>query len=126
MFISNRITPDSPQRPRPEDANLSPHATAITAKPASSAAIGALTPAPPPGRCIEPGCVFPAWDPATRRCHYHVVLESEAELFESCQPILQILAFYMVHGPDPDIEEYRRQQKRMQAIVRELFQRGVA
>jgi len=78
------------------------------------------------GRCIEPGCVFPVWDGRSGLCHYHVVLITEAEKFESCQPILEILRFYAVNGPDPVIEECRKQQNRMQEIVRELFRMGVA
>jgi len=110
---------------RGDSAPLRPEPAAF-AKPAPSAAINAMTPAPAPGRCAEPGCVFPVWHSRTRYCHYHIVLETEAELFESCQPILLILAFYMRVGPDPEMEEYRRQQKRLQAIVLELFRRGVA
>jgi len=89
-------------------------------------AIPQLDSPPESARCSEPGCVFPAWDAATGRCRYHVVVEEEAEKFESSQPILEILRLYKVRGPDPEIEEYRRQQKRMQATVRELFLSGVA
>lgn len=94
-------------------------------QPASEAAANEVG-AAPAARCIIPGCVFPAWDPPTGRCHYHVVLDEEAELFQGCQPSRHVLAQALLGVPDPEIEEYRQQQKRMRAIVRELFLRGVA
>ena len=127
VMNSNRVAaPQPPVRALSRDFGAPRHDSGNAAKPAPTAAINVLPPPPAPGRCAEPGCVFPAWHPRTRYCHYHVVLETEAELFESCQPILEILALYMRFGPDPEFEEYDRQQKRMQAIVRDLFQRGVA
>ena len=43
-------------------------------------------------RCRVKGCVFPESELAEGRCHFHDLEDKEPALFESVQPILQVLS----------------------------------
>jgi len=43
-------------------------------------------------RCKIKGCVFPQSELAEGRCHFHDLEDREPALFESAQPILQVLS----------------------------------
>lgn len=43
-------------------------------------------------RCRIKGCVFPESELAEGRCHFHDLEDREPALFESVQPILQVLS----------------------------------
>jgi len=127
MSSTSRVVPPTFLEPADFDDPASPRAATLTlTKPPSEADKTRTRAAPASDRCSVAGCVFPAWEPATGRCHYHVAFDEEAEFFQSCQPTLHVIAQYLLGVPEPEIEEYLRQQKRMRAIVRGLFLQGVA
>ena len=79
-------------------------------------------------RCTTRGCVFPASDLQTGRCHSHDLQESEPALFESLQPILHVLAQakFALASQDCELEDERRLQRRLKAALRRAFLEGGA
>ena len=80
------------------------------------------TPAPLPSpRCSVKGCVFPAPDAETKRCHYHELLHSEGEIFQSHQPtyLLSLHAPFGIADEEPD--NTRREDRKRKAAEREKF-----
>ena len=73
LFASEGIKLDGLPLPRPPTP---PHVTTFLVGP----------------RCKIKACVFPESELAEGRCHFHDLEEREPALFESVQPILQVLA----------------------------------
>ena len=72
-------------------------------------------------RCSVKGCVFPAPLQGHTKCHYHELLQSEGELFQSHQPS-RLLALYAPFGvPDDEPDDSRQQDRKRQAAEREAF-----
>lgn len=98
-----------------------PTPPAVQEKPA------AAPPAPlPSARCSVKGCVFPAPVPEHTMCHYHELLQSdaEAEHFQSQQPTL-LLSLYAPFGiPDEEPDDSRHKDRKRQAAEREAFLLG--
>jgi len=138
--MSNPIYPLPPlanysPRPLPEPygaLGLQPCLAPVPAIPKVSTppavALKDKTATPPPAplqspRCSVKGCVFPAPLPGGTMCHYHELLQSEAdaELFESRQPTL-LLSLYAPFGiPDEEPDDSRQQDRKRQATEREAF-----
>jgi len=93
-----------------------PSAVPLPAKPAST------PPAPrQSARCPVKGCVFPAPLEGQTMCHYHELLESEGELFQSHQPS-HLLALHAPFGiPDTEPDDSRYKDRERQAAEREAF-----
>ncbi len=79
-------------------------------------------PAPlPSARCSVKGCVFPTPSRGSAICHYHELLQSEAELFQSHQPS-HLLSLHAPFGiPDNEPDDSRQQDRKRQAAEREAF-----
>lgn len=83
---------------------------------------GFALPTPSPAaRCSVRGCVFPVSIPGHDQCHYHDLLQSEAELFQSHQPshLLSLQAPFGI--PDEEPDDSRQQDRKRQAAEREAF-----
>jgi hypothetical protein len=78
------------------------------------------TPAPSP-RCSEKGCVFPVSSSERTECHYHELLRSEAELFQSHQPSHLLLLRAPLGVPEQEPDDSREQDRKRQAAEREAF-----
>ena len=79
-------------------------------------------PAPMPSRrCAVKGCVFPVSIQGHNQCHYHDLLQSEAELFQSHQPshLLSLQAPFGI--PDEEPDDSRQQDRKKLAAERESF-----
>ena len=80
--------------------------------------------APSPGqsaRCSVKGCVFPAPFQGHPKCHYHELLQSEGELFQSHQPT-HLLSLQAPFGiPDYEPDDSRQRDRKRQAAEREAF-----
>ena len=75
----------------------------------------------PVARCSVKGCVFPVSTPGHNQCHYHDLLQSEAELFQSHQPS-HLLALHAPFGiPDEEPDDSRQKDRKRQAAEREAF-----
>jgi len=77
----------------------------------------------PSARCSVKGCVFPAPLHAHPMCHYHELLQSdaEAEHFQSHQPT-RLLSLRAPFGiPDEEPDDSRLRERRRQAAEREAF-----
>ena len=79
-----------------------------------------VVPVPSP-RCSVKGCVFPAPPHGRSECHYHELLRTEAELFQSHQPshLLSLQAPFGIPEEAPD--DSRQQDRKRQAAEREAF-----
>ncbi len=91
-------------------------AVPLPERPASAA------PAPrQPARCSVKGCVFPAPLQGHTQCHYHELLQSEGELFQSHQPS-HLLSLHAPFGiPDYEPDDSRQRDRERQAAEREAF-----
>lgn len=84
------------------------------------------TPSTPPAvrqseRCSVKGCVFPASSEGGTKCHYHELLQSDGELFQSHQPS-HLLALHAPFGiPDTEPDDSRYKDRERQAAEREAF-----
>lgn len=67
------------------------------------------------------GCVFPAPSPDRTECHYHELLRSEAELFQSHQPSHLLLLHAPLGVPEQEPDDSRQQDRKRQAAEREAF-----
>jgi len=78
-------------------------------------------PPDPSPRCSVKGCVFPAPPQGRPECHYHELLRTEAELFQSHQPshLLSLQAPFIIPEEAPD--DSRQQDRKRQAAEREAF-----
>jgi hypothetical protein len=75
----------------------------------------------PSARCSIKGCVFPAPATGGTECHYHELLRSEGELFQSRQPS-HLLALRAPFGiPEQEPDDFRQQDRKRQAAEREAF-----
>lgn len=75
----------------------------------------------PSARCSVKGCVFPAPLQGHTMCHYHELLQSEGELFQSQQPS-HLLSLHAPFGiPDDEPDDSRQQDRKRQAAEREAF-----
>jgi len=79
-------------------------------------------PAPSPSaRCSVRGCVFPAPFAGQTRCHYHQLLHSEAEHFQSHQPTYLLMLSAPFGIPDEEPDDSRQEDRKRQAAEREAF-----
>jgi len=79
-------------------------------------------PAPTPSaRCSVKGCVFPAPFPEHTECHYHELLRSEAELFQSHQPSHLLLLHAPLGVPEQEHDDSRQRDRKRQAAELEAF-----
>ena len=100
-----------------------PEPSTPPAVPASAKRASATVVPLPSARCSVKGCVFPAPLPGHTMCHYHELLQSdaEAELFQSQQPTL-LLSLQAPFGiPDDEPDDSRQQDRKRQAAEREAF-----
>ena len=92
-------------------ANVVPSGEPVSAPPAPA----------PSARCSVKGCVFPAPAPGGTECHYHELLRSEAELFQSHQPSHLLLLHAPLGVAEQEPDDSRHQDRRRQAAEREAF-----
>ncbi len=74
-------------------------------------------------RCSVKGCVFPAPIQGSTTCHYHELLQSDAEAphFQSHQPS-HLLSLYAPFGvPEAEPDDSRQQDRKRQDAEREAF-----
>jgi hypothetical protein len=136
--MSNLILPlsplvDNPPRPLPQSSGalgvqpcLEPvpdvprKSTPLEVAPSRETVSAPSAPAPS-ARCSVKGCVFPAPAQGRTECHYHELLRSEAELFQSHQPshLLSLRAPFGI--PDQEPDDSRQQDRKRQAVEREAF-----
>jgi len=83
----------------------------------------AVPAASPSGRCSVKAYVFPAPIQEHAMCHYHALLQSdaEAEHFRSHQPTLMLSLQAPFGIPDEEPDDSRQQDRKRQAAEREAF-----
>jgi len=137
-YMSNLIYPlpplaKTPPRPPSEPCGAlaaEPCLAPVPAVPGPSTPSAAPRPEKPPSdppaplpsaRCSVKGCVFPVPLQGHTKCHYHELLQSEGELFESHQPS-QLLSLHAPFGiPDDEPDDSRHQDRKRRAAEREAF-----
>lgn len=109
------VQPCLAQAPSPRPPST-PFAVSQPAKPATVP----LCPLPSV-RCSVKGCVFPVSIQGHSQCHYHDLLQSEAQLFQSHQPshLLSLQAPFGI--PDEEPDDSRQQDRKKLAAERESF-----